>query len=65
MLVLAAALYGTFFVPIGSRTLYGHLRRIAATSEAHELFGAVSGVAHDAGKAVASRVEKLKPPPLR
>jgi hypothetical protein len=60
MLVLAAVLYGTFFIPIGPRTLYGHLSRIASTQEAHELFGAVSTAAKDAGKVVASKVERVR-----
>jgi hypothetical protein len=60
MLVLAGVLYGTFFVPIGPRTLYGHLTRIAGTQEAHELFGAVSTVAKDASKVVVHRVEGIR-----
>ena len=42
MLALAGVLYATFFVPLGPRTLYGHMSRIAATSEAHELFAALA-----------------------
>jgi hypothetical protein len=60
MLLFAAFLYGTFFIPLGPRTLYGHLSRIAGTAEAHELFGAVSGAAHDASRAVVARVEGIK-----
>jgi hypothetical protein len=56
MLVLAAVLYATFFVPIGTRTLYAHITRIAATDEAHELIEAVSIKAKEAAHAVAARV---------
>jgi hypothetical protein len=56
MLVLAAALYCAFFVPIGHRTLYAHLARIVSTREAQELFGAVSGLVTDAKVAISSRL---------
>lgn len=46
-LVLAAALYVFFFVPLGSRTLYDHLARIAATPEAKELGTDVSNLAEE------------------
>jgi hypothetical protein len=56
MLLLAAVLYGAFFVPIGNRTLYAHLARIVSTQEAQELFGAVSGLVTHAKVAISSRL---------
>lgn len=41
MLVMAALVYGTFFVPIGEHTLYRHAVRIGGTTEAQELWTAV------------------------
>jgi hypothetical protein len=41
MLMLAAMVYVTFFVPLGSYTLYRHSVRIGSTSEAQELWSAV------------------------
>jgi len=61
MLSLAGVLYVTFFVPLGPRTLYGHLSRIADTQEASELSQAVSVVAGDAYDAVKSRLSALRP----
>ena len=40
MLVMAALVYGTFFVPIGEHTLYRHAVRIGSTAEAQELWAA-------------------------
>jgi hypothetical protein len=37
LLVLSALLYLTFFVPVANRTVFEHVRRIAATKEAKEL----------------------------
>ena len=34
---LSCALYVFFLVPLGERTLYQHVRRIAATEEAEDL----------------------------
>ena len=34
---LTCALYVFFLVPLGERTLYDHMRRIAATDEAEDL----------------------------
>lgn len=56
MLFLAVAVYGVFFVPIGERTLYAHLARIASTSEAQELLGAMSGLVASAKAALVSRL---------
>lgn len=56
MVVLAGALYGAFFVPIGHRTLYAHLTRIVSTQEAQELLGAVSTLVTDAKAALTSRL---------
>lgn len=41
MLVMAALVYGTFFVPIGDHTLYRHAVRIGSTAPAQELWSAV------------------------
>jgi hypothetical protein len=60
MMALAGVLYATFFVPLGPYTLYGHMSRIAATSEAHELFAAVSTRIETATAAVSARVRGLK-----
>jgi hypothetical protein len=61
MLALAGVLYVTFFVPIGPRTLYGHMTRIAATAEAHDLGGALLDKAKSATEAVASKLKTSKP----
>jgi hypothetical protein len=37
LFVLSALLYITFFVPVANRTVFEHLKRIAATKEAKEL----------------------------
>lgn len=59
MLSLAGVLYVTFFVPVGSHTLYGHLSRIAGTQEADELSRAASAAAGEAYDAVRSRLSRL------
>ena len=59
MLVLSAVLYGTFFVPLGRYTLYGHLSRIAGTSEAQELGGEVSTALEDAKSGVTEQVGRI------
>lgn len=56
MLTLSALLYCAFFVPIGDRTLYAHLSRIAATDEAKELLGAVATLVANAKDALVSRL---------
>jgi hypothetical protein len=56
MLSLAAMVYCCFFVPIGQRTLYAHISRIAATREARELGSAVSELVADAKAALSSRL---------
>jgi hypothetical protein len=56
MLALAGVLYATFFVPLGPRTLYGHMSRIAATDEAHELFAAVGTQLKDASQALLAKL---------
>jgi hypothetical protein len=56
MLALAALLYCMFFVPIGERTLYAHLSRIASTEEAQELVGAVATLVASAKAALVSRL---------
>jgi hypothetical protein len=65
MLMLAGVLYVTFFVPLGPRTLYGHMARISATPEAHELVAAVSTQAKETARAFASRIGALKTDPAR
>lgn len=37
LVALAAIAYVTFFIPLGQRTLWEHLMRIASTPEAREL----------------------------
>ena len=59
MLALAGLLYVTFFVALGPHTLYGHVRRIAGTSEAHDLFGALSTQVDAASHALRERVRQL------
>ena len=49
-----------FFVPLGPYTLYGHMSRIARTTEAHDLFSAVSTRVEGATAVVAERVRDLK-----
>ena len=56
MLALAALLYFVFFVPVGERTLYAHLSRIASTDEAQELLGAVATLVASAKAALVSRL---------
>lgn len=50
MLMLAALIYVTFFVPIGEHTLYKHAVRIGGTPEAQELWSAVVDVGTSAGQ---------------
>lgn len=56
MLTLSAALYCAFFVPLGERTLYAHLSRIAATDEAKELLGAMATMVETAKAALVSKL---------
>ena len=56
MLVLAGLLYFSFFVRVGSHTLYGHLSRIAATPEASELSAAVTSAVEQAYAALSEKV---------
>ena len=46
--VTLCVLYVVFYVPIGQRTLFQHLRRVAGTPEARELGREVSGAGHRA-----------------
>jgi hypothetical protein len=59
MLLLAALIYATFFVPIGEHTLYKHAVRIGGTPEAQELWSAVvdagSGAVQQLSDAVGNR----------
>lgn len=59
MLMLAALLYATFFVPIGEHTLYKHAVRIGGTPEAQELWSSVvaagTGAAQRLSDAVGNR----------
>lgn len=56
MLLLAAAIYVTFFVPIGEHTLYKHAVRIGGTAEAQELWGSVKTACSGATQAVSDVV---------
>ena len=59
MLMLAALIYATFFVPVGEHTLYKHAVRISGTPEAQELWGSVvavgAGAAHHLTEAISNR----------
>lgn len=44
LLMLAASVYVVFFVPLGERTVYQHLSRIADTAPAQEFAGEVGGL---------------------
>jgi hypothetical protein len=59
MLMLAALIYVSFFVPIGAHTLYKHVVRIGGTPEAQELWSAVveagSGAVQHLSDAVGNR----------
>jgi hypothetical protein len=54
--MLLAALYCTFFVHIGSRTLWQHVQRIAGTSEARELGNEIVVVLDSAKTAVTRKL---------
>jgi hypothetical protein len=56
MVFLLAGLYCTFFVQIGSRTLWQHVQRIAGTSEARELGNEIVAVLGSAKTAVTRRL---------
>jgi hypothetical protein len=59
MLMLAALIYVTFFVPVGEHTLYKHAVRISDTPEAQELwsslFTAGAGAAQHISEVVGNR----------
>ena len=52
-LVLSALLYATFFVPVGERTVYEHLKRISRSDEAGELISGLGSAADKAKKELA------------
>ena len=54
--VSAGMLYTLFFVPLGRRTLFEHLSRIAATDEARELGEGVETTADELTTDVRERV---------
>jgi hypothetical protein len=56
MLSLAALVYVAFFVELGEHSLYGHLSRIADTSEARELGDEVGAAVGRVQEQVTSRV---------
>ena len=56
LLVGSACLYCTFFVDIGSRTLWQHMRRIAGTSEARELGAEIVAALDSATSAVTRKL---------
>jgi len=56
LLVLGVLVYATFFVPLGQRTLYQHVTRIAGTDEARDLGREVGEATHRAGEAIAQQV---------
>lgn len=56
-----ALLYLFFFVPIGQRTLYEHVRRVAGTEEARELGRDVRGVSQRVLERVSDEVRENVP----
>jgi hypothetical protein len=59
-----AVLYVTFFVHVGSFTLFDHAARIFSTQEAHEFANSVFGAFRHMGQALSSRVkQELTPAP--
>ena len=60
LLVLGVLTYATFFVPIGERTLFQHLSRIARTEEAQELGREVGDASARASVEVARQVEEMR-----
>lgn len=52
--VLAIVLYFVFLVPLGERTLYEHVRRIASTEEAQDLGEEVG----EAGERLSEELER-------
>jgi hypothetical protein len=56
IVLLLGCTYCTFFVQIGSRTLWQHAQRIADTSEARELGNEIVAVLGSAKSAVARRL---------
>ncbi|MFO8072836.1 MAG: hypothetical protein R6V85_13265 [Polyangia bacterium] len=57
--VLAAVGFFAFFVPLGEKTLYQHLVRIAGTDEARELGEELENKARDIGEGVAEAVPEV------
>jgi len=56
MLMLAAMIYVTFFVPVGAHTLYKHAVRISGTPEAQELWSSVAAVGTEAAQHLTSAI---------
>jgi hypothetical protein len=56
LLVLSALLYLTFFVPVANRTIFEHMKRIAATKEAKELGNGLESAAIQAKEEVTRAV---------
>lgn len=50
--------YGLFFVPLGDRTLFQHLKRIAATDEAQELNREVQDATAQAARSVEEKLRE-------
>lgn len=61
-LLLAAGLYGIFFLQLGERSLYGHFARIAATDPAQELGSEVGGAISRAGQVVHGKLGPASTP---
>lgn len=59
LLVLSALLYLTFFVPVANRTIFEHVKRIAATKEAKELGDGLESVAIQAKDEVKRAVSSV------
>lgn len=61
-LLVLTVLYGTFFMPVGPFTLFGHVTRIASTPEAHEFVDAIFGSFRQIGQTLMGRVRRSLEP---
>lgn len=58
LVVLGVVLYGFFFVPLGERTLFEHVWRIARTDEAQDLGREAAEASVRAGREVVRQVDE-------
>ncbi len=59
LVVLGVALYAFFFVPLGDRTLFEHVWRIAHTDEAQDLGREAAAASLRAGQEVIRQVDDV------